>query len=502
MYETRVNLKHLLEDIRDGYVMPIEEVIIVELVANALDSQAKNISFFIDVLEKSLTVVDDGKGMRRIAMKEYHNIASTTKQRGQGIGFAGVGAKLSLLLAKEVVTESKGGHNSRTATIWHLTSDNRAPWKFAVFSGKVKTSRGTAVSILLENKDSPLLSRDFIINTLKKNFLPLFLPAFQQKIFKFIYPKGVSFYVEGEKIFFNNFSPQDPRMFFVKIKGRQRAVSGFGFLAKAEQPLPEEMRGVAVSTFGKIIKRGWEWLGLDVKDPFIFGVVEAPSLAEILTTNKTDFLQDAASLKKYYKYRKAIQEAALPVLTGLGEEILTTDKRKSFGALSKEIEKALFGLLKDFPEITSLLGFKKSASGGAWKEKLGTVVDFIEQANKQKSTIEQTIETKDESALPQKTSSAKSKQKKSPKITIGFETNDNPEILGRMLENTIWINKNHPAYPRALSDGFESWHILLVVAWVLAGFVEQEKSPLEFISQFFSAFAEERQASLFPRRSS
>lgn len=500
MYETRVNLKHLLEDIRDGYVMPIEEVIVVELVANALDSQAKNISFFIDVLEKSLTVVDDGKGMRSTSMKEYHNIASTTKQRGQGIGFAGVGAKLSLLLAKEVITESKGGHNSRTASVWHLASDNRAPWKFTAFSGKVRTPRGTAVSICLGDKDSPLLSRDFITNTLKKNFLPLFLSAFQQKIFKFIYPKGVSFCVEGEKISFDDFLPENQRTFFVKIKSQKRAIAGFGFLAKAEQLLPDEMRGVTVSTFGKIIKNGWEWLGLDVKDPFIFGVVEAPPLAEILTTNKTDFLQDAASLRKYYKHRKAMQEAVLPALAEMGEEILTTDKRKSFGVLSKEIEKALSGLLKNFPEITSLLGFKKSAKGSAWKEKLETVVDFIEEANKQKNIIEQAIAQEDKSALSKKTSSAKSKQKRNPKITIGFEVNDNPEILGRMLENTIWINKNHPAYPKAVSDGFESWHILLVVAWVLAGFVEQEKSPLEFISQFFSAFAKEKQTSLFPWR--
>lgn len=43
--ETRINLRHLLEDIRDGYALPIEEVIVTELTANALDSGASpNIS--------------------------------------------------------------------------------------------------------------------------------------------------------------------------------------------------------------------------------------------------------------------------------------------------------------------------------------------------------------------------------------------------------------------------------------------------------------------------
>lgn len=46
--ETRVNLKHLLEDIRDSYSSPIEEVIITELVANALDSKATEIHFSAD----------------------------------------------------------------------------------------------------------------------------------------------------------------------------------------------------------------------------------------------------------------------------------------------------------------------------------------------------------------------------------------------------------------------------------------------------------------------
>jgi len=34
--QTRVDLLHLLEDLRDGYSTPLEETIIIELVANAL----------------------------------------------------------------------------------------------------------------------------------------------------------------------------------------------------------------------------------------------------------------------------------------------------------------------------------------------------------------------------------------------------------------------------------------------------------------------------------
>ena len=105
--ETRINLLHLLEDIRDGYSSPLEEVIITELVANALDSGATIIQFNTKPSEKNLECIDNGTGMRRCELKEYHNIASSEKTRGAGIGFAGIGAKLSLLVAEKVVTESK-----------------------------------------------------------------------------------------------------------------------------------------------------------------------------------------------------------------------------------------------------------------------------------------------------------------------------------------------------------------------------------------------------------
>jgi hypothetical protein len=44
--ETRVDLQHLLEDLRDAYTGAIEETILTEVVANALDSGATRIRLF------------------------------------------------------------------------------------------------------------------------------------------------------------------------------------------------------------------------------------------------------------------------------------------------------------------------------------------------------------------------------------------------------------------------------------------------------------------------
>ena len=45
MGETRVDLQHLLEDLRDAYPGSLEETILTEIMANALDSGSTQISF-------------------------------------------------------------------------------------------------------------------------------------------------------------------------------------------------------------------------------------------------------------------------------------------------------------------------------------------------------------------------------------------------------------------------------------------------------------------------
>ena len=126
MGETRVDLLHLLEDLRDAYPGSTEETILAEIVANSLDSGAGTITITTDPAAGTLTIVDDGEGMRRRELARYHDIAGTSKVRGAGIGFAGVGIKVGLLVARTVVTETRRGKH-HVATTWGLASRHRVP---------------------------------------------------------------------------------------------------------------------------------------------------------------------------------------------------------------------------------------------------------------------------------------------------------------------------------------------------------------------------------------
>src|SRR6266516_6629236 len=77
MGQTRVDLLHLLEDLRDAYPGALEETILTEIVANALDSGATEIRLVVDPPRATFAVVDNGSGMTRRELGRYHDIASS-----------------------------------------------------------------------------------------------------------------------------------------------------------------------------------------------------------------------------------------------------------------------------------------------------------------------------------------------------------------------------------------------------------------------------------------
>lgn len=511
MRETKVNLKHLLEDIRDSYSLSLEEVIVVELIANALDSKASKISFLIESERRTLTVVDNGRGMRRQELPGYHNIATTSKVKGEGIGFAGLGAKLSLLLAASVITETKGGYGTRCATGWYLKDETSAPWKFIPSPGNIPTSRGTAVVISLPDVSSPLFSDSFITETILSHYAPLFNPQLFQAILKHIYPKGVDFFVNTRKITPALLEPPEPKIFRIKLG---RRLAGIGYLAKEPNLQKSSRRGLGVSTYGKVIKTGWEWIGLGLKEGGeIQGLVEIPALAEILTTNKMDFLKDATSLKKYYRYRKAIQEAITPILGELGQEADSQKQQKRFRALAHEIERALRHVLGSFPELGPLLGVRATRKKGpnfSLEDETPLVVVGSRQGEKkeargeeEKGETESSSSSREAAETKAGTLVAKKKAKKAshraPALTIGFEEKGEAEPLARMMENQVWVNTLHPAYLKAKKEEAEGYHVLFCVAWVLSNFLETGSSPQDFINDFLSSWgrSEKRTARLF-----
>ena len=106
-HDCSVNFENLIRDLADMYPFEVGTVVLVELVANALDSKASKISIDFDSRTKVLIVTDNGTGMTASNFDQYHDFAAGLKTRGMGIGFAGVGAKISFNIATRVITETR-----------------------------------------------------------------------------------------------------------------------------------------------------------------------------------------------------------------------------------------------------------------------------------------------------------------------------------------------------------------------------------------------------------
>jgi hypothetical protein len=533
--ETRVDLQHLLEDLRDAYTGALEETILTEVVANALDSGATRIRLVTSQADATLAVIDDGRGMKRRELARYHDVAASTKSRGEGIGFAGVGIKLGLLVSREVVTETRRG-SVHVATRWHLASKHRAPWKWIPPPG-LTSARGTAVQLTLANPLSPLLDAGYIEEAIRRHYEPLLDPAFEE-ILRRHYPHGIVFEVDGRPM--ERAAPTPTERVTTAIRlGRRRTPSATGFVERHRLPLADDRQGVAISTFGKVIKRGWDWLGLTPAAPArISGLIEAPDLAACLTLSKNDFIRTGPRGATYLAYRKAIQEVVSRQLAQWGD-VRDAEARPRVVRMERDLERVLEDLADDFPLLRSLVdrrpgGQKRLPLPGRGSERVPGTLFANLPVGEQPAADGGTSGAAGEQPAAGSAASPEQKPEAAPPgeerppgeepasaaeppldpggqgaadtsspvgvlstvpgrrrparygLLVQFESRPGDTELGRLVDSTIWINEAHPAYARAAASRSTGYHLALSVAMALAPLAVEARDEHGFLSQFLA----------------
>jgi len=298
-----IDYEHFLDDIRDMYPFSVEEAVLVELIANSLDAKTSLIDIRVDPERSVFQLTDNGRGMDERSFEQYHNFSTSFKRKGQGIGFAGLGAKLALRISDRIVTET------RSKKFW-----GSSEWKF---ERKRKTSspvwidleertlplEGTRVAISLKARTRELVSVDKIRSMILTHYLPLIVAReFYQSVRLY---RPITFLLNGEVLLPPERKPVTTRDYILR-RGRSRKPFALARFELHPAPLPEDLQGIAVSTFGKIIKR--DWLKQQVKEfDRITGIIEVPELVECLTTSKCDFRKDGTAGAKYYRFNKAAQ---------------------------------------------------------------------------------------------------------------------------------------------------------------------------------------------------
>jgi histidine kinase/DNA gyrase B/HSP90-like ATPase len=526
MGETRVDLLHLLEDLRDAYPGALEETILTEIMANALDSGASVISFACNSAERALAVIDNGSGMQRRDLARFHDIASSNKVRGEGIGFAGVGIKLGLLICEEVLTETQRG-KSHVASLWHMASRHRAPWKWVPCAGRVH-QRGTAVRLKLRNPLSPLLDPGYLEATLRRHFRPLLDPAFNDFLTPH-YPNGIAIDVNQQRLAKQRSMAPLQAPLEIRLL-RKRKPSALGYLFRADKALPEDQRGIAISTFGKVIRRGWDWLGMTPHAAErIGGLIEVPELAACLTLNKGDFIRTGTRGAAYLAFRKAIQQAVSRQLAEWGDAPGASEEAppREVRPLQRDLAQLLEDLAMDFPLLSSLVEHR---AGGQKRLPLGNRGNITDGRSFVAAALTALEERDEDQAAGRR--GAQASQDDTPTVNepsavftlpqqavqlpgksgarrpahygldIQFEDRPDDPNLGRLVESIIWVNRAHPAYRRALASHSIGYHIALTVGMSLAPLAAEPAQQNTFLLTFLTRWGQVLEKSAARNRAS
>ncbi len=506
MHESGVNYQNLIRDLAEIYPFDVDEVVLVELIANALDAKPTRISIDFDPHKRILVVTDNGKGMTVSDFEQYHDFAAGLKTRGTGIGFAGVGAKISFNIATRVITETYsesfiGGSN------WYLQSKKKLVWED--IQPKHLHKHGTRVEVMFsQNAILTYSSTEDLIKLIKRHYLPLldmkYLELYERLGY---YCSDLKFIVNGQVItpgkLIEDFNLEKVREFFPQKAGKR---IGYGILglASAEYPLGVNICGVLLCTLGKVIKA-------DLFNQFpgsvgshILGVVEIPGFAEFLTTAKTDFIRRSRHRKFESLYNPVRQEfrSWLEKLGIQSSEISGTNE-------AIKLERELKKLLDDIPELSEFFGFRtrktilQPDNSGLIKakEQEGTEVTFPDgegEKGKGSGPFDEgeqpgqvLTEDKKNGAKPAKPISRVSRR--GPKITFVevLDRNDLAWVDG----NNVVINSGHPSYVKVRSDATaRRLHNLFSIASAVQRFMatESEIKELMFIDKMMAAWGKKK----------
>jgi hypothetical protein len=497
----------------------------MELIANALDASridlypslrdagASRIEITIDSKEGILEVIDYGSGMDKDQLVKYHDFIASTKKTGKEIGFAGQGAKLALNFCSRVVTET-WSKSYKGYSEWQLKGEE-APWEIIDDRILQLDHRGTKVSLYLDSESKSFYTEELVKEILTEHYLPLLDPALLKvytgetpvlkdkrstlTVYRPIYDKGLKFILNGEIIAKEPIQDMLTRQDEVSLSvyGKPKAR---GFFGLAKDDAPEVLRGIAISTYGKIIERT-----LFKKEPrekqLIIGWIEAPYLIEAVTTDKCRFqvgnkTWEGFSRKAQAEFSKWLDE------TGLSEK--TVERKPDFSSLEREIN----SILKNFPELT-FFGFRTQRDV-AIPDEAGEQRELGEGTQKVPGTkggntggegisVYPGAEPGKAPTLELGTDVPATPHQRIIRGGVGFAYEEQPELAkeARFEGDTVYINMSHPAYKRAEKEKLVRYHILKSVVLSLIEFhLDNDPEPsyqkaFELSQRFFKLWGEQ-----------
>ena len=502
--ESGVNFQNLIHDLAEMYQQGVDEVVVVELVANSLDAGATRIAIDYNPSNNVLVITDNGQGMDTGQFEQYHDFAAGLKTRGSGIGFAGVGAKISFNAADRVITETVGPDFSGGSN-WHFAANGRLLWEempVANLSGS-----GTRVEVhFRKDVTTSYADSESLLRLLQRSYLPLldakFLDLYQRLS---LYSSALRFVVNGQEHQPTNvaadFIREARQELFPKIGGK---AAGFGVLGLAESdyPLGADIGGVLLCTHGKVIKADLFNQFPGSYGPRIFGIVEMPGFIDFITTAKTDFNRGKGKGQAFERLYGPLRQDFRNWLAALGVQQAETENTGETARLERELRR----IAESIPEISDFFGFRN-------RTKVLQAKDDGETAAEQHDGAEITypdgegegghhnpgplgpgddpgtaLVANPESGTERATPITR-QARRGPRIA--FDSRPDREELAWVDGNTVTINTGHPAYKKADANATaRHTHNIFAIAGAIQKFLAGPENAVDtmFVDRMLAAW--------------
>lgn len=456
---SKVNFRKLVKDLADMYSDHTFDVVIAELVANSLDSEARSISIEWDEESQILVVTDDGNGMTDEQFEEYHNLAAELKSRGTGIGFAGVGAKISFNLAGRVITETRHG-DTVNASDWHWNEGDSLTW--SDIESRLLPGNGTRVEVRFNQHHTPPgVDAGYIRAVLRRHYLPLFITDFARSYeASGIYVPCPTFTVNGTSMPWEDLTAaldlEQVDKFQVKDGTRPIGLGAIGL--KEDAPTGWHDYGVLLCTHGKVIKPEMFGLQTGALGTRLFGIVEIPTLIQFVTTNKSELKGGRDRYRELEALLHPVREEVQEFLAKHGVAAVEQKKNQLSVKLETELTKMLKGLpeLQDFDGLLARSGKLRRSETGAITATAGTRQN-TDGGGKRTGDRQGTGEGKSRGSPlrrdtqgRERAKNQRSRRNQGPRVA--FEEHPGRNETAWLDVDTIIINSGHKAYCQQISQ--------------------------------------------------
>ena len=329
----KVDFGAIIRNFVEAYPYDPFEILVIESIANALDAHSPKVSIRLHRRgQRPVYVVEDyGSGMTKAEFeKNYHALAISSKTKGEGIGFAGIGAKLYLVFLEgddTILTKTRKGGNALSSEARLVKGELK--WKYV--REPALAHDGTLYEVPISSEHTDFATEENLIEIVQRHFNPLLLGLANNDCRILVNNKPVP--------------PFQPPV--VQKKNIEFGVSGSAYKGSFWQTKEDTGRqpGIEISVFGKTIQT--DWFGLDylVKNQLrqrITGCIVADPLAGLLNTSKTAF-RSSSNPSLWANFRRAVYEALKDWLESI--DAIERRQRPRFDAeslaLRAEVEKAL-----------------------------------------------------------------------------------------------------------------------------------------------------------------